>query len=398
MTSTITSNASSSDALSAAFGDKAYKENPYPAYEMLRENPGWLSPSGYRVFSRYADVQQILRSADVFGQEGIPYPNFHVLDPPDHTRLRRMVARPFTQHAINRQRDYVAQAVGELIDTLAPRGEMDLVNEFGLVLPGRVTARMLGVPAEDAAKWAAWLWNIGGFRGKVWYVDESTQADRDRAARAAAESAGYFRQLIAERQARRGDDIVSALLEAREDDDRLTDDEVLYSLVLISGAGLHTTASQMGNMMRAILEHPGVLDEIAADPTLTEGAVDESMRYDGALQAEYRVCKADTDVGGVHVERGAAVIVVIGAANRDPDTFPDPDAFDIRRANAGHHLTFGMGIHRCLGAPLARLELVAALTGISARLPGLQLAGEPVQHDLDRWRGLSKLPVKWSGK
>jgi cytochrome P450 len=396
MTSTIVSLDNSSDNLSTALANRSYVENPYPVYKMLLENPGWQSPSGYRVFSRYADVQQILRSADVFGQEGVPYPNFHVLDPPDHTRLRKLVARPFTQHAINRQREYVAMAVDELIDTLAPRREMDLITDFGLVLPAQVTARMLGVPLEDAARWHSWLWDIGGFRGKVWYVNESTQEDRDRAGHAAADAANYFRELIGERQATRGNDIVSGLLDAREDDDRLTEDEILFSLVLILGAGLHTTASQIGNMMRAILERPGTFDEIVADPALVEGAADESLRYDGTLQAEYRVCKADTTLGGAEIPAGSPVIVVVAAANRDPDVFPDPDKFDIRRVNAGQHLTFGSGIHRCLGAPLARLELVATLRGLSARLPSMQLAGAPVQHDLDRWRGLSKLLVRWS--
>jgi cytochrome P450 len=188
---------------------------------------------------------------------------------------------------------------------------------------------------------------------------------------------------------------VSALLAAREGEDRLTEEEVLYSLVLVLGGSLHTTASQLGNIFRALFDHPDALAALEADPGLVNGAVEEGLRYDGALQAEYRVCREDARVGDVEVRKGTPLIVVTAAANRDPAQFPEPDKFDIRRPNSLQHLTFGMGIHRCLGAQLAQSELRIAVEALIRRLPGLRLAGVPVQHQYDRWRGLRALPVAW---
>ena len=383
--------------LGGAAADAEFLRDPYPAYRDFRGAPGWRSPSGYQVFSGYQDVIEILRDHATFGQEGIPYPNFHVLDPPDHTRLRRLVAKPFTQRAANRQEAHIAEIVDELIDEAAERGRMDLMTDFALRLPARVAASMLAVPIEDAGRWNQWLWDIGRFRGRTWYSHAGGQDDQDAAKAAATDSAEYFRTLIDQRHATRGSDIVSGLLDAREGDDRLTDEEILFSLVLLLGGSLHTTASQIGNAVRALFEHPQALADVVADPGLVGGAVDEALRFDGALQAEYRVAKQDAEVGGVRVRAGTPVIIVNAAANRDPSVFPDPDVFDIRRENSGMHLTFGSGIHRCLGAQLARMELVVALTRLTTRLRGLRLDGPPVQHGYDRWRGLSSLPVTWDG-
>lgn len=374
-----------------------FRADPYPTYAEFLAEPGWESPSGYRVFSSYDDVMSILRQPTVFGQEGIPYPNFHVLDPPDHTRIRRLVAKAFTPKAVAKQRDEVAAIIDELVARIAATGEGDLVTEFALRLPARVAADMLDVPIEDAAQWHEWLYDIGGFRGKVWYHGVTATADEQLRAKAAATAAAdYFERLIADRQSMKGNDIVSALLDAREGDDSLSRDEVLFSLVLLLGGGLHTTASQLGNTVRALLEHPEMLERVVADPTRVEGAVEEALRYDGALQVEYRVARQDATVGEVAVVAGTAVMIVNAAANRDPSVFADPDRFDIDRPNAAQHLTFGWGIHRCLGAQLARLELQLGLEALITRLPDLRLTAPPKLHPYDRWRGLSSLPVAWT--
>ena len=385
----------SADPLAAAVADEAFRRCPYPTYQEFVAHPGWRAPAGYQVFGGHEDVLRILREPAAFGQEGIPYPNFHVLDPPDHTRLRKLVARPYTQRAVNRQEEHVAAIVDELIDGVRSAGRMDLMTDFALMLPARVAALMFDVPIEDVEQWNQWLWDIGRYRGKVWYLAESPESDKEAAGAAAAAGAAYFKGLIAERRVTRGNDIVSGLLDAREGDDSLSEEEVLFSLVLILGGGLHTTASQIGNMVRALLENPAELAKLVADPRLVDGAVDEALRFDPALQAEYRVAKQDAVVGDIAVTAGTPIIVVNAAANRDPAVFPGPDSFDIQRANAANHTTFGSGIHRCLGAQLARMELVIALRQLIARLPGLRLDGEPVQHGYDRWRGLSSLPVAW---
>ena len=381
--------------MTALVSDPGFGINPYPAYREFLDAPGWMTPSGYQVFSRYKDVQDILRDAATFGQEGIPHPNFHVLNPPEHTRLRKLVAKAFTQRAVNERHDQIVDFVNELIDDVIADGEMDFIARFALELPGRVGASLLGVPFEDIPKWNKWLWAIGQFRGKTHYLSGGTEEGKRAATEASGAAADYFRHLIHERQTVRGTDIVSALLAAREGDDQLSEEELLYSLVLILGGSLHTTASQLGNIFRALFENPDQMDLLAADPSLVPGAVEEGLRYDGSLQAEYRVCRADTVVGGVEVKAGTPIIVAVAAANHDPEEFPEPDKFDIRRPNAARHLTFGMGIHRCLGAQLAQSEMRVAVETLVRRLPGLRQAGVPVQHEYDRWRGLSSLPVTW---
>ncbi|ATE64586.1 cytochrome P450 [Rhizorhabdus dicambivorans] len=381
--------------MAALVGDPGFHVDPYPAYREFLRAPGWRTPSGYRVFSRYKDVQDILRDPTAFGQEGIPYPNFHVLNPPEHTRLRKLVAKAFTQRAVNDRIGQITAFVDELIDDVVADGSMDFMGRFALELPGRVGASLLDVPYEDIHLWNHWLWAIGQFRGKTHYLGEGSDADKKIAKDAAAAAADYFRNLVADRHSVRGTDIVSSLFSAREGEDRLSDEEIMYSLVLILGGSLHTTASQLGNIFRALFEHPDQLALLEADPSLVNGVVEEGLRYDGSLQAEYRVCRVDTEVNGVAVEAGTPIIVAVGAANRDPEQFPDPDRFDIRRENAAQHLTFGMGIHRCLGAQLAQAEMRIAVEALIRRLPSLRQAGALEQHEYDRWRGLRSLPVAW---
>lgn len=383
--------------LSELVATEAFRHNPYPVYREFLEHPGWETPAGYRVFSRYEDLMTILRQPAIFGQEGVPYPNFHVLNPPEHTRLRKLVAQLFTPRAAARQRESIVRAVDELVDNIAKEGEMDLINDFAQHLPARVTADMLDVPLEDAEQWRNWLNAIGLFRGRVWYLGVGATEQQQLAAKeGATQAAEYFGELINQRASTRGNDIVSVLLAAREGEDQLSEEEVLFSLVLFLGAGLHTTANQIGNTFRALLENPESLQRIVEDQSLVPNAVEEALRYDGTLQAEYRVTRTDAVVGEVEMAADTPIIIVNGAANRDAAMFENPDVFDIDRTNAAQHLTLGWGIHRCLGAQLARLELQLATAGLSARLRGLRFApGDLVQHPYDRWRAVIALPVAW---
>jgi cytochrome P450 len=373
-------------------------EDPYPIYERLLDEPGWVAPSGYAVFARYADVMAILRNPAVFGQERLHYPNFHVTDPPEHTRLRSLVTRAFTPRAISQQHEQIQRWVVELVNEAVERGTIDFTEDFARRLPGRVIAEMLGVPVSDAKYWRQWMDDIHVLRGDIRFRAETTtdQQARDTAAAGAASMANYFSDLIAERRhSARRDDLVAGLLDARDNDDRLSEEEVLYTLGLLLGAGLETTSYQLGNTMRALAERPGTWRRLREDRSAVPLAVDEALRVEGTLQAEYRVAKDDVSVGGADVEAGRKIIILNAAANRDPGFFPEPQEFRPGRENANQHLTFGWGIHRCLGAQLARTELVIAFEQLIDRVEEVELAGEPELHPYNRLRGLRHLPVRF---
>jgi cytochrome P450 len=383
--------------LADAVSDERFVRDPFATYARLRETPGWLAPSGYRVFSSYDDVQQILRQADVFGQERVPYPNFHTLDPPQHTRVRRLVAKAFTAHSIALLRDEIAAIVGRVIDDLEGRAQFDLVEDFALRQSAAVIAAVLQVPESDTAQWHRWLWDLARFRGVTRYHPIEASGDPgalDAARQANAAAAAYMKELITQRGRREPGGIVDGLFAAREADDSLSEEEVLYTLILLLGAGLHTTSGQLSNTFRAILSRPHVTEELRADPDLIPNAVEEALRYDGALQAEYRVVRIPTNLAGFDLDEGEHIIVVKGAVNHDPAVFTDPETFDVHRENARRHLTFGFGIHHCLGAELARTQLVTAMTELLRRFPTIELVNDGTQNGWDRWRGLTDLPVR----
>jgi cytochrome P450 len=371
-----------------------FEADPYPAYARLREHPGWIAPSGYRVFSRYDDVLQILRQPGVFGQEHVPYPNFHTTDPPDHTRMRRLVAKAFTARSVGLLRTEIDEIVGRMYDAVEGRAGFDLVRDFAQRVSAAVIAHVLEVPESDAVKWYPWMWDLARFRGVTRYFPFEAIGDPgalDAAKQANEESTGYMRVLIDQH---RDGGIVKSLFEARENDETLAEPEILGTLVLLLGAGLHTTSGQMGNLFRLILSRPDVHAELRADPELIPNAVEEALRFEGALQAEYRVARADVTVSGIALTAGEHLIVVNGAANHDPEVFENPGAFDIHRENARRHLTFGFGIHHCLGAELARTELTIATRELLRRFPTIQLADHGEQSRWDRWRSLTTLPAR----
>lgn len=381
--------------LTEALSSADFARDPYPVYAELRAVPGWVAPSGYRVFSAYADVLQILRQPDIFGQERVPYPNFHTTDQPEHTRLRRLVAKAFTAQSIGLLNDRIAAIVGRLLDDLEGRSEFDLISDFAQRLSAAVIAEVLQVPEEDAIKWYGWIHDLARFRGVTRFFPLESGNDPgalDAAKKANEEAAAYMGKLIETHRSLRD----GGLFSAREKDDSLSEEEILYTLILLLGAGLHTTSGQLGNTLRAILSRPEVVADLRDDPSRVPNALEEALRFDGALQAEYRVVRSDVALQGFNLEAGDHLIVMNGAANHDPDFFENPSEFDIHRENARRHLTFGFGIHHCLGAELARTEIVTAVRELLRCFPSVALVGPGEQTASDRWRGLSTLPARVS--
>jgi cytochrome P450 len=311
----------------------------------------------------------------------------HMLDsdPPDHERLRRLVNKAFTARRIEQLRPRIEEISRDLLDAMAGEREVDLLDAFAFPLPITVICELLGMPVEardDFRRWSNLLLS-GGVEAQVRDAERSmTKA---------------MIELVAQKRAHPGDDMLSAVVQARDADDRLTEQEVTSMAFLLMVAGHETTVNLIGNGMLALLRHPDQLAALRADSSLLPGAIEEFLRYQGPLShATLRFTLEPTEIGGVLVPEGEIVLVALGSANLDEDRFPDADRLDIRR-DPGGHLAFGHGIHYCLGAPLARLEGEIAFTGLLNRFPAMELAVDP--DDL-RWRpgtiirGLEKLPVR----
>jgi cytochrome P450 len=311
------------------------------------------------------------------------------MDPPEHTRLRKLVASAFTARRVEALRPRVESIVSELIDAMAGRPQpADLVAGFSLPLPAQVICEMLGVPAEDLEQFHAWSDTIIG----------DWQRDPDEIMTALAELYGYFGALIEIKRARPADDLMSALIAARDEDDRLSEHELTVMCCTLLIGGHETTANQINLSLLLLFDHPGEVAKLRADPGLIPAAVEELLRCSrlGGLPPA-RVTTEDVQLGGVTIPAGEQVMPLYSTANRDPSAFSDPDRFDVTR-DAASHLAFGAGVHHCLGAQLARVELQEAFRGLIGRLPGLRLAVPP--SDLEFKPGMAihslrELPVRW---
>jgi pimeloyl-[acyl-carrier protein] synthase len=380
--------------------------NPYPTYVRLREvGPVYLDPPGHWIVSRYADVQRVLRDPH-FGREGIGetlqrvfgagpiYESFTrwmlFLNPPDHTRLRTLVSKAFTPRASEKLRSTIQQIVDELIDPMQERGTFDLIAELAYPLPVTVICELLGVPREDRGRFNEWSAVIAEA------LDAFVTAPPDLVERANAGALGlteYFRQLVATRRRQPGDDLLSALVAAEDQGDRLTEDELLATCVLIFFAGHETTVNLIGTGMLVLLRHPDQLAKLRSEPSLIQTAVEELLRFDGPVQRTGRVVQEDVELGGVALRRGDRISAYLGGANRDPDHFAEPDRLDITRTE-NQHLAFGGGIHYCVGAPLARVEAQLAINTLLRRFPNLTLPdAEPAWRQNALIRGLVALPL-----
>ncbi|MCF7549429.1 cytochrome P450 [Pseudonocardia sp. WMMC193] len=375
--------------------------DPYPLLAELREHDPVHWSERYRSWfvTRYADVDAALRDPRFSSDRIAPYRRarldgpdtdpsvraaFGVLedwmvfkDPPDHTRLRRLLSRAFTPRAVERIRPRVVQIAAELLDELGP--EADLIGEYAYPLTSSVVAELLGVPRADRDRFKDWSDRITGlvFGG---------MGDPDRHADGAdgmAELTAYLDDLVRDHE---GDDLLTALIRARDEGDSLTHDEVVATGVLLLFAGHETTTNLIGNGILALLRHPSEAPDAA-------GTVDELLRWDGPAKTIARLMATDVELGGRTLRTGERVFLCPAAANRDPAVFTDPDRFDVSR-RPGRQLGFGIGLHYCLGAPLARLETSIAIPAALRRFPAMRLRDEPLTwHSVLLSRGLHHLPV-----
>jgi cytochrome P450 len=386
--------------------DPEFVADPYQTYHRLRAtDPVHHSPLCFWVLTRYEDVVAVLRdprlakeaiASVVAARFGVEVPvgmRLSMLDrdPPDHTRLRGLVSKAFTPRVVEALRPHIQQIVDGLLERVEPAGSMDLIEEFAYPLPVVVICEMLGVPVEDHERFKGWSLEIARSLDLILQPPDSDLARRSVEARHALTD--YFRGLIAERRASPRADMLSALIAAEEAGDRLSEQELMATCILLLVAGHETTVNLIGNGTLALLRHPDELRRLRENPLLIGSAVEELLRYDGPVQRTARIPSAAVTIGGRTIEAGEMVMPFIGAADRDPAHFPDPDRLDIARSD-NRHIAFGLGIHFCLGAPLARLEGQIAINTLVRRLPKLALATDrPEYRQSLTLRGLKTLPV-----
>ncbi|MCH0559761.1 cytochrome P450 [Streptomyces sp. MUM 16J] len=392
--------------------DPAFLADPYPAYAELRARGRVIryEPTDQWLIPHHADVSALLRdrrlgrtyrhrfSHQEFGRTPPPPEQepFHTLndhgmldlEPPDHTRIRRLVSKAFTPRTVERLKPYVCALAGELVSGLVREGGGDLLTQVAEPLPVAVIAEMLGVPEADRAQLRPWSADICGM-----YELTPSPETAARAVRASVEFSGYLRELIAARRKEPGEDLISGLIAAHDEGDRLTEQEMISTAVLLLNAGHEATVNATVNGWAALLRHPGQLAALRADHSLVPAAIEELMRYDTPLQLFERWVLEDIEIDGTTVPRGAEIAMLFGSANHDPAVFPEPDRLDLTRED-NPHISFSAGIHYCIGAPLARMELAASMTALLRQAPTLALAQEPVRKPNFVIRGLEGLRVE----
>jgi len=395
-------------------GNPATNANPFPEFARLRvEDPVHWSPAMKAwIVTRYADVKQVaLNNRQISADRLTPffksnaeyqrgsidslvrYLNHWMVfrDPPDHTRLRRLFNKAFTPTSVSNLRSTIEDIVARLIDGMeakARRGEtVDYIADFAYPLPASVIMDLLGVPRGDLERVKLWSDDIALFIGAAQVAGNKYL----RAESGAKAMSDYFRTLVEARTAAPRDDMISHLVLARDDRDALTTDEIIGTCILLLFAGHETTSNLIGNGFLYSMKHRDQWERLIAEPALAETAVEEFLRYDGPSGALARVAAADLEMGGKTIREGQRVFAFMNSANRDPEAFADPERFDIGRLQ-NPHVTFGHGIHFCLGAPLARLEAQIATTRLAERLPDVRLSGgDPEWHDSLILRGVKRL-------
>jgi cytochrome P450 len=372
---------------------EAFQADPYPHYAAMRAS----APVHFDEFRRswmlmrYADIDRALRDSARFSAEQGGTPNsMLVTDPPRHTRLRGLVSKAFTPSTVRRLRPRIVAIVDDLLDAAAERATIDAIADFAYPLPITVIAELLGVDAEDRFFFREQSQKIALAIGPS--ADPYAGA---RAGEGRGRLLAYFDDLIARRRAEPRDDLVSAMVRAEERGDLLSHGELMAMLILLLVGGHETTVNLIGNGLLALLRHPDQLARLRTQAGIERTAVDELLRYDSPVQYTGRVAAEDVEIGGERIRKGERVRMVLASGNRDPEAFEDPDRLDLTR-DAYHHLSFGMGVHYCLGAELARVEGEIALPAIVRRFPRVRLAA--VTETL-RWRpasvmrGLEALPL-----
>lgn len=387
--------------------DPAVVADPYPAFARAREVAPvqWHEGLGLWLAFTHAESNAVLRDrrlgriwrdrepADRFESFNLIHRNAILeMEPPHHTRLRRLISGAFARGHVERLRPWVEELAGRLVDELLERSggttPVDLLTGMAEQLPVAVIAELLGVPEADRHLLRPWSNAIVKM-----YEYERTAAREEAAERAADEFVAYLRELAAERRKAPGEDLVSSLVAERDaDGDKLTEDELVTTCILLLNAGHEATVNVTGNGTLALLRNPDQLARLREDPALLPTAIEELMRYDSPLQLFERTATEDVEIGGVTVREGSKIAALLGAANHDPAVFSSPATLDLGRTE-NPHISFGAGIHFCIGAPLARVELQASFGALLSRTSSLELGGEPVRRPEFVIRGLAELPV-----
>jgi cytochrome P450 len=370
----------------AELADPANLPNPYPVLAGLREASPFAEFGGaFVVVGKHADCSAVLRHPNASSERDKSLlaaasprrrrdrPSFLSLDPPDHTRLRRLVSKAFTPRTVARLEPRIRAITSDLLTAAAAAGQMEVVSQLAYPLPVRIISELLGVPVEDHPRFAGWSARLAHSLQPDFALDpEAAKAKADAAEVAGDEFAVYFRELIATRRAHPTDDLLSEMIAAEDDGERLTEDELIATCVLLLVAGHETTVGLISNAILALLRHPDQLALLRDDLSLAAAAVEETLRFDAPVQMTARVARGGMQIGSIAAPDGALVLLLVAAAGRDPRVFDDPDQFDIRRGATGH-LAFAAGPHFCLGAPLARLEAAIALESFARRIQRPQL-------------------------
>ena len=387
--------------------DPAVVADPYPAFARARAVAPvqWHERLGLWLAFTHAESNAVLRDrrlgriwtdkqpAERFGSFNLIHRNAILeMEPPDHTRLRRLISTAFARGHVERLRPWIEELAGRLVDGMVERSggsdPVDVLSGMAEQLPVDVIAELLGVPQADRPLLRPWSNAIV----KMYEYGRTTETE-DAAERAAAEFVAYLRELAAERRTAPGEDLLSHLVSVRDaDGDRLTEDELVTTCILLLNAGHEATVNVTGNGALALLRNPDQLARLRDDRAMLPMAIEELMRFDSPLQLFERTATEDVEIGGITVEKGRKVAALLGAANRDPAVFAEPDCLDVGRAD-NPHISFGAGVHFCIGAPLARVELQATFGALLDRTSSLELGGEPVRRPEFVIRGLASLPV-----
>jgi cytochrome P450 len=385
----------------------ATKADPYPLYAQVRLRGLVRSPLGVFAAADHATAAAILRdrrfSSSPQHQPGyrppsyppgdpraeLPAADLLTLDPPDHTRLRRLVSGAFTPRAVAGLEPWIRDLTLRLLTAADGAGGFDVIDTLALPLPIAVICHLLGVPAQDQARFRAWGHDLAAT------LDPQTAAGAQAQTRAAELAlTGYLQDLVRRRRADPDASLLSALIAAEDDGDRLSPGELVSTALLLLVAGFETTANLIGNGTVALLGDPDGWNRLREDPALIPAAIDEMLRYDSPVQLTSRIAAEDVELGGRTIAAGRPVLVSIGGANRDPAVFEEPDRFRIDRPDPGRHLSFSLGMHHCLGAPLARLEARIAFEELTRRHPALEPAAPPTRRPLLVLRGFERVPVR----
>jgi len=405
----------SAKALDEMLVSKDFMEDPYPLLRQLREEDPvhWSDSIGGWILTRYDDMVVTFKDVSHFSNEGrlakavdylpaesraefktfVDHYRLKSLinsDPPDHTRYRGLVTKAFTPRVVEAMRPRIQEIVNELLDAVQQSGRMDVIKDLAIPLPVTVLSEIMGVPKSDVKLFKVWADEIIAFQG----VNKPAVETLRRAQKAIVEIRAYLGELLREKLRQPGEDLLSELAAARSEGDKLSETELVNSCITLLVAGHETTTSLIGNGLFTLLRNPDQWQVLRDDPSLLTSAIEEMLRYESPVSRQPRLMKQEAEMGGKQLRQGEMVFQMLNAANRDPAYFTDPDRFDIRREK-NRHIAFGVGIHFCVGATLARAEGQIVFSTLIERLPNIRLVEEKPNWDLQKpnSRMLKTLPV-----